>query len=120
MGTAAKPAAQPPKPANCQLGRPTALTANRTHRTNTHRTNTHPPRHRYDDEELDVITGVIQAKTTTVEEEGEDEEEDDDEPVKAPVVVEDAPEPDPAPAPAPAEDEPEADQEEFVEEEEIM
>jgi hypothetical protein len=76
--------------------------------------------HMYDDEELDVITGVIQAKTTTVEEEGEDEQSEDDEPVKAPVVVEDAPEPAPAPAPAAADDAPEADQEEFVEEEEIM
>uniref|UniRef100_A0A7S2CAG9 Uncharacterized protein n=1 Tax=Florenciella parvula TaxID=236787 RepID=A0A7S2CAG9_9STRA len=73
--------------------------------------------HMYDDEELDVITGVIQAKTTTIEDEGEEEEEDD-EPVKAPAVVEDAA---PTPAPAPAEeDAPEGDQEEFVEEEEIM
>ena len=75
--------------------------------------------HMYDDEELDVITGVIQAKTTTIEDEGEEEEEDD-EPVKAPAVVEDAaPAPDPDPAPA-EEDAPEGDQEEFVEEEEIM
>jgi len=78
--------------------------------------------HMYDDEELDVITGVIQAKTTMVEEEAdEDEEEEDDEPPKAPAVVEDEPEPAPAVEQTPAEEEdPEADQEEFVEEEEIM
>jgi len=76
--------------------------------------------HMYDDEELDVITGVIQAKTTTVEE--EQESDDDEEAPKAPAVVSDEPE-DIAETPVeePAEEEaPEEDQEEFVEEEEIM